>query len=424
MKSASRGAGGVTTQRFGRLLGESQAMKRVLDLIARVADSDASVLITGESGTGKELIARAIHSPASQAGPFLAVNCAAIPPRCSRASSSATRAAPSPTPSAPRTGLFVQAERGNALPRRDRRAPDRDAAQAPARAAGAHGRPVGANDRGSVRRPHRHRDQPRSRGEVDEKRFREDLYYRINVVSVDAPALARAREATCSSSRSTSSSGSPRAQQQGRAALDAAAAEKLVAYDWPGNVRELENCIERAVALLRFDEVTVDDLPEKSGPTAPSASSCSADDPAEVITIDELERRYILRVLSLAGGNKSRAAQLLGSTGALSIGSSSDMTLPIAPRARRTRALPEWCLPSSDIVCLRRLQTPCRHPRTTPTRIRVLEATSRATAWGKLPRETAPSVSFGSPGSEPERETGHGTNRARHRPSPAVVRKR
>jgi two-component system response regulator HydG len=94
--------------------------------------------------------------------------------------------------------------------------------------------------------------------------------------------------------------------------ITAAAAEKLVAYNWPGNVRELENCLERAVALLRFDEVTVDDLPEKIRSYQADRVVFTADDPAEVVTLDELERRYILRVLALVGGNKSRAADILG----------------------------------------------------------------------------------------------------------------
>jgi two-component system response regulator HydG len=94
--------------------------------------------------------------------------------------------------------------------------------------------------------------------------------------------------------------------------IHAAAAERLVAYDWPGNVRELENCVERAVALLRFDEVTLDDLPEKIRKYRPDRLVFAVGDLSEVLTIDELERRYIQRVLALVDGNKSKAADLLG----------------------------------------------------------------------------------------------------------------
>jgi two-component system response regulator HydG len=85
-----------------------------------------------------------------------------------------------------------------------------------------------------------------------------------------------------------------------------------MAYNWPGNVRELENCMEHAVALARFQQVTVEDLPEKIRAYHVERFVVAANDPTEIVTMDELERRYILRVLSLVSGNKSRAAQVLG----------------------------------------------------------------------------------------------------------------
>ena len=94
--------------------------------------------------------------------------------------------------------------------------------------------------------------------------------------------------------------------------LSTTSAEKLMAYNWPGNVRELENCMEHAVALARFDQITVEDLPEKIRAYRAERFVVAANDPTEIVTMDELERRYILRVLSLVGGNKSRAAQVLG----------------------------------------------------------------------------------------------------------------
>jgi two-component system response regulator HydG len=85
-----------------------------------------------------------------------------------------------------------------------------------------------------------------------------------------------------------------------------------MAYDWPGNVRELENCLERAVALARFDQVTVEDLPEQVRTHRSDRLVVSAEDASELVTLEELERRYIQRVLKMLGGNKSRAAQVLG----------------------------------------------------------------------------------------------------------------
>ena len=94
--------------------------------------------------------------------------------------------------------------------------------------------------------------------------------------------------------------------------LSTSAAEKLAAYAWPGNVRELENCIERAVALAHFDQVTIEDLPEKIRAYQVERFVVSADDASEVVSMEQVEERYVKRVLGLMGGNKSKTAQLLG----------------------------------------------------------------------------------------------------------------
>jgi DNA-binding NtrC family response regulator len=147
--------------------------------------------------------------------------------------------------------------------------------------------------------------------EVDEKRFREDLYYRINVVHVNAPAL---RERGSDVLLLAQHFFVEFAKKSGKhvGTITPEAVEKLVAYNWPGNVRELENCIERAMALLRGDALTVDDLPEKIRQYRPDKLILATDQADEVLTIDELDRRYIQRVLALVGDNKSRAADLLG----------------------------------------------------------------------------------------------------------------
>jgi len=97
-----------------------------------------------------------------------------------------------------------------------------------------------------------------------------------------------------------------------RVTLSSPVAERLLAYDWPGNVRELENCMERAVALARFDQVTLDDLPQRVRAYRADRFVLSADQADEIVTLEEIERRYIARVITLVDGNKSRAAQLLG----------------------------------------------------------------------------------------------------------------
>ena len=300
------------TQQPGRILGESRAMKLVLDLVARVADSDASVLIMGESGTGKELIARALHDQsARRAGPFLAVNCAAMPPALLESELFGHVRGAFTDAKSSRTGLFAQAAGGTLFldeigdlplemqPKLLRALQERKV------------RPVGGNeeiafDARVVTATNRDLEV-----EVEEKRFREDLYYRINVVRVDAPALRNRGGDVLLLAQHFLGRYGARSNKAVRG-IHAAAAERLVTYDWPGNVRELENCMERAVALLRFDEVTVDDLPEKIRQYRSDRLVFAVDALGEVVTIDELERRYIHRVLALVGGNKSRAATLLG----------------------------------------------------------------------------------------------------------------
>ena len=147
--------------------------------------------------------------------------------------------------------------------------------------------------------------------EVYEKRFREDLYYRINVVKIDVPPLRERGGDVLHLSQHFLKQFAAR-NDKPTLELSTTAAEKLMAYNWPGNVRELENCMEHAVALARFDQITVEDLPEKIRAYRAERFVVAANDPTEIVTMDELERRYILRVLALVGGNKSRAAQVLG----------------------------------------------------------------------------------------------------------------
>jgi two-component system response regulator AtoC len=147
--------------------------------------------------------------------------------------------------------------------------------------------------------------------DVAAKRFREDLYYRVNVVAVTAPPL-RAREgdvlvlAYYFLRRIAARIAKP------VHAITAPAAQLLLGYDWPGNVRELENCMERAVALCRLDHITVDDLPDTLHEYQRSKLVVAAVSPTELVTLHEMERRYVHKVLTSVGGNKTVAARLLG----------------------------------------------------------------------------------------------------------------
>ena len=294
------------------LIGQSAGMQRVLELVGRVADSETSVLIQGETGTGKELVARLIHASSKRRdGPFVAVNCAAVPHALIESELFGHARGAFTDARAQRTGLFLEASGGTLFldevgelpletqPKLLRALQERTV------------RPVGSNgeqpfDVRLVAATNRDLEF-----EVFEKRFREDLYYRINVVTVELPPL---RNRGTDVLALTQHFLGRFAERTGKAPLTIApsTAEKLLAYAWPGNVRELENCLERGVTLARFDQLTVDDLPDKIRNFKPTSFVVAADDPTEVVTLEELERRYIARVLSLVGGNKSQAAQMLG----------------------------------------------------------------------------------------------------------------
>lgn len=297
---------------FNDIIGGSPAMKRVFDLVSRVGESDATVLITGESGTGKELIAKAIHHQSPRrAAPFLAINCAAMPPALLESELFGHVRGAFTDAKTQRAGLFLEAKEGTIFldeigelplemqPKLLRSLQERKV------------RPIGGNHEVSFDARIIAATNRDLETEVFEKRFREDLYYRINVVTIEVPPLRERGSDVLLLAAHFVERAAKRAGKQVRG-IATGTAEKLSAYDWPGNVRELENCMERAVALMRFDSVTVDDLPEKIRNYRADRFVLSADDPAELVTAAELERRYMHRVLALVGGNKSRAAKILG----------------------------------------------------------------------------------------------------------------
>ncbi|MCA9698425.1 MAG: sigma-54-dependent Fis family transcriptional regulator, partial [Myxococcales bacterium] len=147
--------------------------------------------------------------------------------------------------------------------------------------------------------------------EVEEGRFREDLFYRVNVINLHVPPLrARGTDVLMLAQYFLGKIGERTGRRIER--INTAAAETMLAYDWPGNVRELENCMERAVALARLDEITVAELPDKLTRFDRGELVIAADDPEELLTLEELENRYIRRVLQAVKGNKTEAAKVLG----------------------------------------------------------------------------------------------------------------
>ena len=296
----------------GQLIGESPSMRRVYDLIERLGTSEPSVLICGESGTGKELVARALHNASTRAaGPFVAINCAAIPASLIESELFGHARGAFTDAKTQRPGLFVEANGGTLLLDEIGEMP-LDAQVKVLRALQERVvRPVGGSadvpfDARIIAATNRDLES-----EVVEKRFREDLYYRINVVNIPLPPLRdRGNDVLLLARYFLNKQDAKDGKSEWR--LTPPVAEKLLAYDWPGNVRELENSMARMVALARFNELTVEDLPEKIRAYRSDRFLLAADRSEEVLTLTELERRYIKRVLKLVEGNKTRAAELLG----------------------------------------------------------------------------------------------------------------
>jgi two-component system, NtrC family, response regulator AtoC len=295
-----------------QMIGASAPLQKMRELIDRIADVEAVLLITGESGTGKELVAHAVHQRGpSSAGPFIAVNCAAIPETLLESELFGHVKGAFTDARDARQGLFLKANGGTLFldeigemplgmqPKLLRALQEKMV------------RPIGS-DREI---PYEARIIAASNRdlevEVAERRFREDLFYRINVLRIDVPPLrVRGNDVLLLAQHFLEKL----AQQNHKSVvgLSPPAAEKLMGYTWPGNVRELQNCVERAVAFTRFDNLTVDDLPEKIRNYKSSDLTIPGVDAHEVLSMDEVERRYITRVLKQLDGNKTLAAELLG----------------------------------------------------------------------------------------------------------------
>jgi two-component system, NtrC family, response regulator AtoC len=297
---------------FGELLGASAPMKRVYDILERVVSSDATVLVTGESGTGKELVARALHRRGRRsAGPFVAVNCAAMPEALLESELFGHARGAFTDARSARAGLFQQAHGGTLFldeiadlprplqPRLLRVLQERTV------------RPLGADH--EVRVDVRiiaatNRDLETA---VEEGRLREDLYFRLNVIHVELPPLrVRGRDILLLAQRFVDRHA--REAEKPVRGLSPAVVERLLAYPWPGNVRELHNCMERALALASGERIQADDLPEAVRSYRRTHVVVAASDPEDLVTLEEVERRYILRVMEAVDGHRTRAAQVLG----------------------------------------------------------------------------------------------------------------
>jgi DNA-binding NtrC family response regulator len=293
-------------------IGESREMRRAYNLIRQVASTDTMVLLTGESGTGKELAARALHEQSCRAEmPFVAINCAAVPPQLleselfGHAKGAFTDAKES------RRGLFEQASGGTLLLDEIGEMPLdmqpkllRVLQEKQLRAVGSNAvTPINAR---IVAATNRNLEEEVLRG-----RFREDLYYRLNVVQIQIPPLRARGKDVLLLARHFVLQFAERAQKSVTGLSDEAA-QKLLHYDWPGNVRQLENSMERAVALTRSGQIEVEDLPERIRCFDGSRAALTEVDSELVLSLDEVEKRHIQRALQAAKGNKTQTAKALG----------------------------------------------------------------------------------------------------------------
>jgi len=294
----------------GRIIGNSPQIREVQNLARRVAAADISVLITGESGTGKELVARTIHEQSPRRnGPFIPLNCAAVPAPLLESELFGHVAGAFTDAKSDHTGLFEQAHGGTLLLDEIGDMPLEMQAKLLRAVQEGKARPVGGKEEKAFDVRILAATNKDLEEELDEGRFREDLYYRLNVVNIVLPPLrARGNDVLELAQYFIEQAGGRLSREV--KGFSRPVAERLLRYDWPGNIRELANSMERAVALTRFSELTVDDLPEKLRDYRVTRNVLDA--VPEMVSLEEVERLHIERVLKSVDGNKSKAANILG----------------------------------------------------------------------------------------------------------------
>ena len=290
-----------------KIIGASRPMRELFDLIGRAGRSMSNVLITGESGTGKELVARAVHQASERRGEFVAVNCAAIPSELVESELFGHTGQAFTGAKAARAGLFESADGGTIFLDEIGELP-----------LSVQPKLLRVIQEGSLRRVGADREKTIDvrviaatnrdlETEVKENRFREDLYWRLNVIQLNVPPLRnRAFDIPLLVEHFLQKYSANEKMLE----ISPETLAVLTAYPWQGNVRELENTVERAVALARGAILTPEDLPERIRSSGASAALI-AKSKNKLMTLAEIEREYILEILRETGGNKSRAAEIL-----------------------------------------------------------------------------------------------------------------
>ncbi|MCP4036915.1 MAG: sigma-54-dependent Fis family transcriptional regulator, partial [bacterium] len=301
------------TSSFGEMIGTSAGMREIFATIRKVSDSRASVLITGESGTGKELVARTLHFSGARAKqPFIPINCSAIPEGLMESELFGHVRGAFTGAHSTKRGLFEEANGGTlfldeigdmslGLQSKLLRVLQERVV-----------RPVGGTQSKAIDVRVIAATNCDLRENIEAGQFRKDLYYRLNVIPIEIPPLRDRREdIPLLAEAFLRKHGDGR-----RITLSQGAKNRLSESRWEGNARELENVIERAVAFANNDELGYDDFPECGPPSSEperELSSSFLEEAAEKeMTLSELADRYTSQVLQRTGGNKARAAKILG----------------------------------------------------------------------------------------------------------------
>lgn len=297
----------MKTQRgFGEFVGTSAAMQQVYQMILKLSGKRHPVLILGESGTGKELVARAIHSygPMHEK-PFVPVDCGALTPNLIESELFGHIRGAFTGATQSRTGLLAVAGGGTVLLDEIGELPIELQAKLLRALQEREIRPLGSNEAVPLRARVLAATNRNLEAGVEKGAFRQDLYFRLNVVSLVIPPLReRKADIPALAQYLIDRHGGP---AEGITGFTQEALDRMMSYSWPGNVRELENCVQRALALGSGPQLALKDLP----PVMLGAikSQTHPDDPH---TLEDLERRAILNALETAGGDRLRAAKLLG----------------------------------------------------------------------------------------------------------------
>ncbi|HYW35006.1 MAG TPA: sigma-54 dependent transcriptional regulator [Balneolaceae bacterium] len=294
---------------FNHIIGESAPMKEVFRMIERVSQATSNVLVTGASGTGKELVARAIHASSDRSEqPFIAINCGAIPKDLVESELFGHKKGAFTGATSEKDGVFVAANKGTVFLDEVGEIPLNLQVSLLRVLQEREVKPVGGNETINFDTRIIAATNKDLHKEVEEDRFREDLFYRLNVVEIPLPPLSERKEDVPLLAHHFVEKYS-RELNRPVQGISSEAMSAFLSYDWEGNVRELENVIERAVLLGDGPFIKPGDLPEsiRSSEEETLVDSDSLDN-----AVQAFEKHHILSILKRTDGNKSKAARLLG----------------------------------------------------------------------------------------------------------------